>query len=189
MFIRFYSLIRRLRPDKGYTLLFAVIVSILVLSIAAFILSVSRKQFLLSSASRDSMYAFYAADSGLECAVENRGLLATSSPQAGTPSDTLTCGIGTGGGAGTWSIARMSGASGAGTSTFSMFVGTNDSGGSACVTVRVGQWYDTSGNIVTNIESRGYNIGWNAPPNGAGTGDCSVTGPRKAERALKLTYQ
>ncbi len=45
-------------------------VSSLVLAIAAFILSVSRKQFILASEARDSTVAFYAADSGIECAIE-----------------------------------------------------------------------------------------------------------------------
>jgi len=68
----------KINSQKGYTLLFAVIVSVLVLSIAAFILSVSRKEAILASSARDSIYAFYAADSGLECAVENLNVLATS---------------------------------------------------------------------------------------------------------------
>mgnify|MGYP001560333492 CR=1 FL=1 len=55
---------------QGYTLLFSVILSLIVLSIAAFILSVSRKQFILSSAARDSTVAIYAADSGIQCATE-----------------------------------------------------------------------------------------------------------------------
>lgn len=70
--------------NKGYTLLFSVIVSSIVLSIAAFILSVSRKQFILSSAARDSTVAVYAADSGIQCAVQafHTGNLATSTTVA-----------------------------------------------------------------------------------------------------------
>ena len=61
---------RNFRKDKrksGYTLLFAVLTASLVLGVAAFILGVARKQYVLSSTARDSMYSFYAADSGLEC--------------------------------------------------------------------------------------------------------------------------
>ena len=54
---------------RGYTLLFSIIVASVVLSIAAFILSVTRKQFVLSSVSRDSTMAIYAADSALQCAL------------------------------------------------------------------------------------------------------------------------
>ncbi|MEN9913180.1 MAG: hypothetical protein RLY66_588 [Candidatus Parcubacteria bacterium] len=53
--------------EKGYTLLFAVIAASLVLSVGVFILGVSKKQFALSVAARESMYALYAADSAIEC--------------------------------------------------------------------------------------------------------------------------
>ena len=52
----------------GYTLLFAVLVSSIVLAVALSILSISRKEFLLSSSARESAYSFYAADTGMECA-------------------------------------------------------------------------------------------------------------------------
>jgi hypothetical protein len=52
---------------NGYTLLFAVITAILVLSVTSFILGVSRKQYILSSTAKDSNIAFYNADSGVEC--------------------------------------------------------------------------------------------------------------------------
>ena len=52
---------------RGYTLLFAVLTAALVLGVAVFILSVSRKQYILSATARDSLYSFYAADSGIEC--------------------------------------------------------------------------------------------------------------------------
>ncbi len=66
--------------NKGYTLLFSIIVASIVLSIAAFILSVSRKQFILSAVTRDSTMAIYAADSAIQCAVQSlyEGNLATS---------------------------------------------------------------------------------------------------------------
>lgn len=67
---------------KGYTLLFAVILASIVLSIAAFILSISRKQIILTAASRDSTIAIYAVDSGLQCAMENYtgSLFSTTTP-------------------------------------------------------------------------------------------------------------
>lgn len=58
-----------INKQNGYTLLFSIIVASVVLSIAAFILSVSRKQFILSSVSRDSTRAIYAADSAMQCAI------------------------------------------------------------------------------------------------------------------------
>jgi hypothetical protein len=53
----------------GFTALFAVIVSALVLAIGISIANITLKQIQISSANRDSQIAFYAADSGAECAL------------------------------------------------------------------------------------------------------------------------
>jgi hypothetical protein len=58
----------RISTNRGYTLLFAALTAAVVLGVAVFILSVSRKQFILSSTARESTYAIYAADSVIECA-------------------------------------------------------------------------------------------------------------------------
>lgn len=52
---------------KGFTLLFAVLVSVLMLSVGASIVNLSVKQIILSGSSRESQYAFYAANTGIEC--------------------------------------------------------------------------------------------------------------------------
>lgn len=57
------------KKEKGFTLLFAVLVSVLVLSVGASIISVALKQSILSSTGRESQFAFYAANTGLECAL------------------------------------------------------------------------------------------------------------------------
>ncbi len=66
MFNKLYGAESNMR--RGYTLLFAVITASLVLGVGVFILGVSKKQFALSVSARESMYALYAADSGIECA-------------------------------------------------------------------------------------------------------------------------
>jgi hypothetical protein len=53
--------------QRGYTLLFAVLTATLVLGVTVFIVSVSKKQFALSNIARESMFAIYAADGGIEC--------------------------------------------------------------------------------------------------------------------------
>jgi hypothetical protein len=58
--------------NRGYTLLFAVLTATLVLGVTIFILSVSKRQFALSNIARESMYAIYAADSGIECVAGDR---------------------------------------------------------------------------------------------------------------------
>lgn len=55
--------------QKGFTVLYAVLVSSLVLAIGVSIFNIAFKQLVLSSQVRESQFAFYAADSGLECAL------------------------------------------------------------------------------------------------------------------------
>ena len=60
---------RVLSSNRGFTLLYAVLISSLLLSIGLAIFNITLKEFLLSSAARDSQFAFYAADTGIECAI------------------------------------------------------------------------------------------------------------------------
>ncbi|OHA24389.1 MAG: hypothetical protein A3D50_00020 [Candidatus Taylorbacteria bacterium RIFCSPHIGHO2_02_FULL_44_12] len=163
--------------SRGYTLLFAVLTASLVLGVAVFILSVSRKQYILSATARDSIYALYAADSGIECAAGNFGALASSSP------GTINC---------------NAGAVKPPAPTFTEFTYT-DSGGIphpnaqqtsfnlgftyGCAVVSIVEYYDNTGAFRTIIQSRGYNI-CNALTFGP-----DITSPRIVERALQLTYQ
>lgn len=57
-------------PKKnGFTLLFAVLVSILILSVGASIINLAVKQIIISGSARESQFAFYAANTGIECAL------------------------------------------------------------------------------------------------------------------------
>ena len=56
------------KSQKGFVILFAVLISSLVLSVSISIISISIKQIILSGSGRDSQYAFYASNSGAECA-------------------------------------------------------------------------------------------------------------------------
>lgn len=57
------------RAERGFTLLLAAIVAAIVLALGSSIFVIAQKQIILSSISRDSQYAFYAADTGAECAL------------------------------------------------------------------------------------------------------------------------
>lgn len=78
----------------GYTLLFSVLTATLVLGVAVFIVDLSRKQHELAVSARNSIYSFYAADSGIECAVSASNWT-NSGGLASTTSGTLKCGTGT----------------------------------------------------------------------------------------------
>ena len=82
------SIFRKPGMQKGFTLLLAALVASIVLSIGAAIFSVASKEVTLSSAGRESQFAFYAADSAAECALYwdvRYAYFATSSPSGVTP--------------------------------------------------------------------------------------------------------
>lgn len=54
---------------KGFAMLFAVLVSSVLISIGISIFNITIKELSLSSSGRESQFAFYAADTGMECAL------------------------------------------------------------------------------------------------------------------------
>lgn len=57
----------QLKATRGYVMLFAVLITSILLTITIGIANVSYKQAVFSSQARDSHVAFFAADTGLEC--------------------------------------------------------------------------------------------------------------------------
>ncbi len=55
--------------NKGFTLLFASLIVSLLLAISLAILHITLEQLLLSSVAKESQFAFYNADTGIECAL------------------------------------------------------------------------------------------------------------------------
>lgn len=158
--------------NRGYTLLFAVLVASLVLAIGISILNISKKEFLLSSSARDSSVALYAADGGTECAAygdQKHDVFSTSTDNRGL----LKCGDAMG----SISVDDMN----APAPIFTFSVKFGDVGAS-CANVSVKKEY-IAGSLVTTIDSRGYNLGWLDP-----NGPCSVQSPKKVERGLRLSY-
>ena len=87
------------KENKGFALLFSVLISSLILTIGLSILSVSIKELAISIASKQSVHAFYAADSGLECAKYwdiKKGLIPTliEGRDTGYTGGTIVCGGG-----------------------------------------------------------------------------------------------
>jgi hypothetical protein len=72
-----------IRDTRGFTLLLSVLIAAIVLALATSIFQIARKEITLSSLGRDSQFAFYAADTGAECALYwdvRFDYFATSSP-------------------------------------------------------------------------------------------------------------
>ena len=67
--MKFSNLKKNIENQKGFTLLFAILVSILILAVGVSIINIALKQVILSGAGRESQFAFYAANTGIECAL------------------------------------------------------------------------------------------------------------------------
>lgn len=160
--------------EKGYTLLFAVLVSSLVLAIAISILTISKKEFLLATSARDSASAFYSADAGLECAVYGdlypRDTFNPTTDKTGN----LNCYFSP--------VPVVSGPpGGAGPFTFNIRVGTGTD--DSCAVVIVSKTTDSNGIPRTNMTSTGYNHGWNA-----NNATCTTPSAKRVERAIEYHY-
>lgn len=150
---------------RGFTLLIAVVLTSVLLSVGLALLDIALKQVTLSSTARQSQYAFYAADSAMECA-----LYWDQQENAfgyGTPLTSINCA--------TVSMAVTSSISaGMQTSEFSV-----PCPGGVSATVKV---YKSGGSATCNagtarscLYASGYNV-------------CSATDPKRIERGLKVFY-
>lgn len=152
---------RRLRAaERGFTLLLSVLIASILLTLGYEIYNFTVKEVALSFSGRESQFAFYAADSGVECALWADAKLdafATSSPVVELP-----CGLATS------TLARTL------TGTTHVTTFTMRTGGvpkEHCTDVRVTR----SEPKQTVIESFGRNT-------------CSDTDPLRLERAIRVTY-
>lgn len=193
---------KKLYNNRGYTLLFAAIIAALVLGVAVFILSVSRKQYILASTARDSMFSIYAADSGIECIALRNGNLNGDGDMSDKISSTT---IRNGGGfnlycnGGTFFIEEKTGSlyhpafEEAGqdweiVSQASGYIFTGSADVKTCAEIMVTTGINHNGNKKKKVfDSRGYNLCTETSP-GSGVWEPDFASPRTVERALRLTY-
>lgn len=157
------------KTDKGYILLLSVLISGIVLAIGIGIANITLKGIILASVSKNSQFAFYAADSGGECALYwdidngpfNDTVFATSSASNPPTSGVICVGKDI---AESWIIDASPTSA---TTQFSLNLG-ND----RCTTIIV---IKSDGGTNTIIESRGYN-------------SCDVTFSRRVERGIRIRY-
>jgi hypothetical protein len=130
----------------------------MLLAISVAIFNIAIKEIRLSAAARESQFAFYAADTGIECAlywdIQQNGF-----DPLGTVSPTIDC-LG-----GPISVTSTGGFS---TSTFRIDLAPEP----YCADVSVGKHNNPR---LTLIEARGYNT-------------CATGDPRRVERAIRASY-
>jgi len=144
--------------QRGFALFMSVVIAGTLLVIATGIVSLAVRQALLSTSARESQYAFYAADTGVECALYWDFKTGAFSPES-PPSDIKCVETTTTVGGGAYGVPT----------TFRLYFLPQP----YCVDVTV-----TKINVPvrkTYIDARGYNT-------------CNEDNPRRVERAIRVTY-
>lgn len=162
--------------ERGFALLYASLVASLLTALGIIMFTIAQKELLLSSVGRDSQFAFYAADAGVECALYWDFRHNAFDPLVAY-TDPAYCGSGDGarlkdfpnGPEGTFD-----GVSGLGGTPKTGFYFEVDN---RCVYVTVQKNEVAPGTPATVVESFGYNT------------SCSqLTHPRRLERAVRATF-
>lgn len=179
--------------QKGFTLLFSVLVTTLVVSISATIISIAIRQTILSSTSRESQYAFYAANTGIECAFfwdnysadDVTGFVFPASVNGSLETEinldasAITC-IGQ---SLDISLPPAENTTNTSTHTFEFDISPVAPVGlsvSRCASVEIQKTFDASdGTVQTYIQSRGWNTSC----------DDRANNPRAVERGIELRYE
>lgn len=148
---------------KGFTLFIAIVIMGTLLLIASSVVSLSVRQALIANAGKESQIAFYAADSGMECAIywdvaspSGQSAFATST---GT---TINCNQDANNPTNQWVVGGSS------VSTINSLRFLPDP---HCAVVTVTK----NVNGTTQIDSLGYNT-------------CDLSNPRRVQRAVRATY-
>ncbi len=156
------------KPLRGFTLLLSVLISSVLLALGFAIFNIAVKDVILSSSGRESQFAFYAADSGIECALywdSKQDAFSTSSPLT-----EIACGTGDLPSS-TVPLTRVfEPVSQTYTTTFSFSLGNAIS--EACSNVEVKR---TENPTRTTVVSSGHNT-------------CVTTNPRRIERAIRVQF-
>jgi len=153
-----------LHAKRGFALLYSVLVASLLLAIGLSIFNITIKELVLSSSARDSEFAFFAADTGTDCALYwdyVGGAFSTEDPAASVNCAGQTAPVTT----------EVDGENS--THAFSLDLGADNP---YCTDVTVEKTSIEGGLFrSTTIVSRGYNT-------------CDAENPRRVERAIRVNY-
>ncbi len=165
--------IRKKTNKDGFALLFSVLVSSLLLTIGLSIFNIALKELAISTATKQSIHAFYAADSGRECAMYWEGSMATLLEGEAGDEKIINCGSFDDNQFPTVSrgLDRLTDTT---TNTIvDVFLESNNTGNEPNFDLIVTKTWDPArSKIDTKIESRGYD----------------TTGGDRVERAIEVNY-
>lgn len=156
----------KLNKNSGFVLLFAVVISSIIFAIALGVTSIALKEVKFSSSAKGANDAFFAADTGAECALYWDYNLSIGDDFLGYDEDDGQ----------SWNCAgtELSGISGS-PPTWS-FVLAGGSMGQSCAAVTITK----DPTVGVTIISKGYNVG--------GDNNCNSTSSNRVERQLEVTY-
>ena len=144
----------------------AVLIASILLAIGYAIFNIISKDLILSSSGRESLSAFYAADSGVECALYNdykRDAFSTSTPQV-----PVCRGVSV-------SDYSVTFDSGVYTTSFGVPFGASMTSAGVCTIVRVQRTDEAVGIKSTTVVSSGFNT-------------CEAGNLRRTQRTLRVNY-
>jgi Tfp pilus assembly protein PilX len=153
-------IIKKIKKNRGFVLLFAMVLSSIILAVALGVTNIALKEVNFSTSGKDANDAFFAADTGVECALFYDKNLSVTDPFP-TPPTSVTC-------ADNPVIFTN-------TNPWSFIVSGLGSSGNSCAVVNITK------DVLTTIISKGYNV--------ANTGDnnCEPTS-KSVERELDVNY-
>lgn len=172
---------------RGFTVFFAVLVASLALAIGLAVYDLLLRELELSQTARESQYAIYAADTGVECALywdfhydngTEVGSAFATSTESNPPTSNIRCNdqdvAATAVAASTWPQTESATAA---TTTFEVYLVAGDTT-SPCALVEVAKYAENPGDPpITKVVSRGRNTSCSA-----------VTSGLQIERALEVNY-
>jgi len=159
-------IILKIKKNRGFVLLFAVTLAAILLSIALGVSQIALKEVKFSTSAKDTNDAFFAADTGLECALYNDKSTSTYFISGGTsPMQCLGGNVNINGSIPNWNFVL----SGLGAT------------GQGCANVTVDKTGTCAPPLLTCIISKGYNSGGNV------AGSCNPLA-NTVERDLESDY-
>ncbi|MEK7552299.1 MAG: hypothetical protein AAB534_02690 [Patescibacteria group bacterium] len=154
------------KNNKGVALFVAVLITSVALLFSYAVSNIAVKELNLTQAGRDSQIAFYASNSGIECALFWDLRNNSFDPNNASNSFVITCAD--------QDVSVTAPGSGLPRTFTSEAFNLNNDPNGPCFTFTILK-EDEDGDIVTQTESRGYNT-------------CNVGSSRRLERALRATY-
>ena len=165
--IKLITSYHEINKKKGFALLFAILLSTIILVIALSVSNIALKELNFSTSAVDTNNAFFAADTGAECALYNDRYDVNKFPLTGSTGQ-IKCNN---------KNISLSSSPGSNSVIYSFIITDLGSSNDSCAKVTINK---KGTPMTTQVSSKGYNLG--------GSSGCSSTSSRLIERELIVNY-